>query len=83
MLDDNESIVCVTQFDQHLQEFVDVGKMQSGRRFIEQIDCAPRGAPGEFRSEFEPLRLSAGKRCGGLAEPQVSEPEILQGIEFR
>ena len=74
VLDHDERVTGVAQFHQHLQQFFDIGEMQAGRRFVQNVNGATGRLLRQFGREFHPLRFAAGKRRAGLAELQISEP---------
>ena len=56
---------------QHLQEQLDVGEMQPGRRFVEQIEGPAGALLDQFAGELDPLGLAAGERGRRLAELHI------------
>ena len=64
------------------QQLGDVVEMQAGGRLVEDIQRAFAGSLGQVRGQFHALRLAAGKRGGGLAQPQVAEAHIGEHLEL-
>ncbi|GJD71291.1 hypothetical protein MMMDOFMJ_4246 [Methylobacterium gnaphalii] len=57
-------------------------EVQSGRRLIEDIERAARGALRELLGEFHALGLAARQRRRLLADMDVVEPDALQGFHL-
>ena len=76
VLDDDHRVSLIDQSIQHIHQFVDVVKMQTCRRFIEQEKSFPSCGPYQFRSELDPLRFASGKGWSALSEFDVTEPHI-------
>src|SRR5258708_2076032 len=64
VLDDDHRIAQAYQPLKHVEQLVNVGKMKSGSRLIENVNRSPGGPLGEFLGQLNPLRLAAGKRRG-------------------
>src|SRR4030095_10093406 len=74
----NYRIARVSQLHQHLQQFLNVGEMQSGRRLIENVKSPPGRFFRKLGGEFYPLRFSAGEGCSRLAKSEITETYIEQ-----
>ena len=61
---------------------MDIGDMQSGGGFVENIECSTGSAPRQFRCQLHPLRFAAGQLGGGLSKPDVTEAHVIQGLQF-
>jgi hypothetical protein len=62
------------------EELVDIVEVESSSRLIEQVECLPGGAFGELPRQLDPLRLTAGKSRGRLAEVEVAQADCNQGV---
>ena len=82
VFDNNHRVTGIAQLHQYLQQFLDIGKVQSGRRLIENVYSAPGRFLCELRREFHALRFSSGKGRASLAKTQITEAHIQQGIEL-
>jgi len=71
MLDDQDRIAAVNQALQDLQEFIHVGKMQACGGLIQNVKSAACGRLTQFTGKLDPLRLTAGKGCGRLAQTDI------------
>ncbi len=80
VLDYDNRVACVAQFHQHLQQFLDIREVQSGRRLIENVQGPTGRFLGQLGREFHALRFAAGECCAGLTESQVTETDIEQRI---
>ena len=81
MLDDDDGVARVDQAVEDGEELLHVREVQPGGGLVEDVEGAPGIAPRELGGELDPLRLAAGELGGGLAQPDVAEPDILQGAE--
>ena len=57
MFDDDHGVSQIPELEEHLEQLVDVGQMQSGCRFVQNIDGMAARHAGEFRREFHALRF--------------------------
>ena len=60
VFDDDDRVAGIDEAVQHLQQLVDVGEMQTGRRFIEKVECLAGAAPAQFAGQLDALGLAAG-----------------------
>lgn len=58
VLDDDHRVAVVDEAVQHAEQPMNVGEMQAGRRFVEQINRAAGRTFAEFASQFDPLSLT-------------------------
>ena len=65
----------------HVQQLLDVGKMQAGGRLVEDVERASRAGLGQFPRELHPLGLAARELRGRLAECYVTEPHVDERAE--
>ena len=79
MLDDDQGVAGIAQFHEHLQQCVDVGDVQSGGRFIEDVEGLRSAAFGEFGRELDPLRFASRQRAGRLPEGEIAKADFLHG----
>lgn len=79
VFDDQHRVASIAQSGESGEQAVHVTEVQAGGRFIEEIQGVRGLRAGQFDCQFEPLRLAAGQRVGGLAELEVAEAEILEG----
>ncbi|OPZ82264.1 MAG: hypothetical protein BWY77_00252 [bacterium ADurb.Bin431] len=82
MLDHQHGIALVDQPIEDAQEHVAVLEMEAGGGFIEDIDGAPGADFAQFGGELDALGLAAGEGGSGLAEADVTQADILQGLEL-
>ena len=90
VLDDDHGVSRVHQPVEHLDQHAHVVEVQAGRRLVENVELPAARACrrcGELARDLEPLRLAARERGGGLAQPEVAEPDLLElperGAELR
>ena len=67
-LDDQNGISFVDQLLQHVEQAADVVEVQSGGRFIQQIEGFSCFGARQLRRQFDALRLSAGQRARRLTQ---------------
>ena len=63
------------------QQQLDVGRVQPGRRLVEQVERVTATAALQLGRELDALRLAAGQLGRRLAESQVAEPDLAQRLE--
>ena len=80
VFDNNDGISALGQAVQNLHQFVDIRKMKSRRRLVENVDRFSRAAAAQLCCELGTLRFSAGQRGGRLAEADVGKADIVQGL---
>jgi hypothetical protein len=61
VLDHDDSVACVDQAAEDLQELVDVGEVQTCGGLVEDVDGAAGGALDQLFGELDPLGLAARK----------------------
>ncbi len=64
------------------EEFVDIGEVKTGRRFIEDIDGLAGTPLAQFPGQFNPLGFAAREGGGGLAQLNITQPHIGQRLEL-
>ena len=60
MLDHDQRVPGIAQLHQDLEQFLDVGEMQSGRRLVENVNRPPGRALCQLGRELHPLRFPTG-----------------------
>ena len=61
---------------------MDILKMQSCGRLIQDIDCLSGTALAEFCGKLDTLCFSSGKSGGGLTQTDIGKPYIIQGLDL-
>src|SRR4051812_15008182 len=77
---------CITHGDQslqHVEQFVHVSEVKTGRRLVEYVDGSSGRAFGKFFGEFNSLSFATGKRRRRLTELDVAQPDIEQSLQLR
>src|ERR1700694_514257 len=82
VLDHQYGIAPVHELIQHFQQMMDVFKMQTGGRLVENIKSFARVALGQLGGQLYPLRLAATQRYGRLAKRDVSQAHILEHFDL-
>ena len=82
MLDDEHRVAGIDEIVQHLQEQLDIGEVQAGRWFIEQVQRAAGRFFDKLSREFDALCFAAGERGRGLADLDVIEADVVQRFEL-
>ena len=72
MLDNHNRVAFAFQTTYDFQQQGDVGEVQAGGGFVENVERSASVAFREFQSEFDALGFAAGKGSGGLAEADVA-----------
>src|SRR3954452_21450986 len=73
VLDHEDGVPTVDEAMQDLEELLDVGEVESGRRLVEDIQRPARRAPRQLGRELDPLGLAPRQRRRGLTEMDVAE----------
>ena len=82
MFDDQHGVAGIDKVVQDLQQQLDVREVQSGRRFIEQIQRFPRALLGKFLGQLDALCLATRERGRRLAQLDVIEPDVMQRLQL-
>src|SRR3954464_5981337 len=82
MLDHDQGIASIAEFHQDLEQLLDIGKMEAGCWFVEDVNRAAGRAFRELGCEFNPLRLAARKRRAGLPKPEIPKADVEQRDEL-
>ena len=81
VLDDDDRVAQVGQAVDDVEELADVVEVQAGRRLVEDVEGLARVGPGQLGGELHALGLAAGERRRGLAERDVAEADVVQGLQ--
>ena len=80
MLNDHHRVASFRQSAEDLHQLVHIGKMQTGGRFIQNVDC-PSGTPaGELRRQLDALCLAAGQLRRRLSQLDIAEADIIERL---
>ena len=77
MFDDQHGVALCRQSTEHLDQALDVGTMQAGGGFVEEVEGGV-AAGAELARQFDALRFAAGERGAGLAEGEVAQAQIAE-----
>ena len=80
MLDHDDRVPRVGQAMEHVQQLLNVGKVQAGGRLVQDVDRVAGGDAGQFLGQFHPLRLAAGECGRALAQFDVAQPHVGQRL---
>jgi hypothetical protein len=67
---------------EHLEQQVDVVEVQAGGGLVEDVERAAGVALGQFQRQLDALRLAARQRGGALAQLDVAEAHVEQGLQL-
>ena len=82
VLDDEDRVAAVDQPMEDLEQLLDVGEVEPGRRLVEDVQGPPGRPPRQLGRELDPLRLAARQRRRRLAEVDVAEPDVVERLEL-
>ncbi len=83
VLNDHDCIAVRRQSSQRiLGQLMDIRKMKSRRRLIQDVDRLPRAPLAQLRRQLNSLCLSSGKCCGWLSQPNIGKSHIVQCLHF-
>ena len=80
MLDDHHRIAGIHQRLKHLDELVYIRCVQTGSRFIQDVDGSAGRSFGKLGRQFDPLRLSARKRPALTVQRQIRQPTSTRKV---
>src|SRR5262249_39413273 len=83
VLDDDHGVPGVDEAIEALEQTFDVGQVQPGCRFIEDVERVLRAL--QFRQlsgDLDALRLAARESRGRLAESEIAEAEIVEHLDL-
>lgn len=82
MFDDDDRIPAIDETLEDLKEHGDVGEMETGGGFVQDVEGFAGIATAEFFSEFDALGFATGEGRGGLAEFEIIETHVVKGLKF-
>ena len=82
VLDDDDSVAKIGQPMQHLEQPPNVVEMESGRGLVEQVEGAPGLALRQLAGELHTLGFASRKCRRRLAEMNVAEADIDEGLQL-
>ena len=83
VLDDDDRVPLVLEPVQDFQQLLDVVEVEPGGRLVEDVEGLAGALLDQLARQLDPLGLAAGERGRGLAELDVVEPHVVQGLEHR
>src|SRR5687767_8666388 len=78
VLDDDDRVALVYELVEDVEQFARVFEVESGRRFIEDVERSPRTSSRQLTRQLDPLRFAATQRRRGLTELDVAKTDVLQ-----
>ncbi|CAM5666589.1 hypothetical protein SAFG77S_06725 [Streptomyces afghaniensis] len=81
VLDDDHGVPGVDEAVQPAHEDVHVGRVEAGRRLVEEVERVAAPAALEFARQLDALGLTARELGRGLTEAEVAEAHVEQGAE--
>ena len=63
MLNHHDGVALIAQLVQHVQQLLDIRKVQAGGRLIQNIQRLTGTAFGQLTRQLHALRFTAGQRC--------------------
>ena len=82
MLDDDDGVAGLHQPLDDLQQFLDVLEVQTRRGLVQDVDGAARGPLGQLLAQLDPLGLAAGQGGGALAQADVAQAHLHEGLQL-
>ncbi len=82
VLDDDDGVAEVGEAVEDFEELADVVEVEAGGGLVEEVEGAAGLALGELAGELHALGFAAGERGGGLAEVDVAEADVDEGLEL-
>ena len=81
MLDDDHRMALLDQFVERPEQALDIVKMQTGGRLVENKQRASLFRSRHVGREFQPLRFAAGERRYRLAHADILQADSAQRFE--
>ena len=81
VLDDDHGVALLLEPVEHLQQLLDVVEVQPGGRLVEDVKRLAGALLDQLARQLDALGLAAGERGRGLAELDVVEAHVVQGLE--
>ena len=69
------------QGEENRKQAFDFGQVEAGGGLVEEVEGRPAGAGGQGGGEADALGLAPGEAIGRLPDGQVTEADLLQGLE--
>jgi hypothetical protein len=82
VLDHDDRIAEVHQALEDVEQLAHVVEMQAGGGLVQQVEGAAGLAFAQFLGQLDALGLAAGERGGGLAEVDVSQADVVEGLQL-
>ena len=82
VLDDQHGVAGIDKVVQHLQQQLDIGKVQAGGRLVEQVQRLAGAFFHQLAGQLDALSLAARERGRRLAELQIVEPDVVQRLQL-
>ena len=83
VLDDDHAVAGVDQGVQHVQQLVDIGHVQAGGRFVEDVErLAGRAAADSSVTSLMRWASPPTKRGSRLAECDIAQADVDQSLQF-
>ena len=82
VLDDDDGVAEVGEAVEDFEELADVVEVEAGGGLVEEVEGAAGLALGELAGELHALGFAAGEGGGGLAEVDVAEADVDEGLEL-
>ena len=80
VLDDDDGVAEVGEAVEDFEELADVVEVEAGGGLVEEVEGAAGLALGELAGELHALGFAAGEGGGGLAEVDVAEADVDEGL---
>ena len=80
VLDDDDGVASADELAQHLHEYAYVLEVQSGGGLVEDVEGTSGVALAQLGGQFHALALAAAEGGGGLAELDVAQADVLDGL---
>ena len=76
VLDDHDGVAGVDQPVQLGHQHLHVGRVQAGRRLVQDVERVTAPGPLQLGGQLDPLRLAARQLGGRLTQVQVAQPDV-------
>ena len=83
VFDDDKGVSGFDEAVEDAEEARDVVEVESGGGLVEKQERRFGVGVGEVGGEFEALGFAAGEEAGGLSEPQVTEADVFERLQWR
>ena len=82
VFNDEHGIARVHEPGEHFGQLVHVAGVQAGGRFVQDINRASRRTLGQLGGELDPLRFAARKSSGRLADLDIAQADVVEGLQL-